>query len=1564
MPNFTWNDVQKTERFQTAGIAERKALKEAFFDQIALADPKASLLSDEAKALAKTKFLETPDSTRLPTTSWEDEKAQSIKSRMLRATPVGLVSQVKSDETLKRTGEMATFGAAHTLASALDIATFGLSKNIGLGKEGVEAELKKRGAPDLALGASELAGDIGGYATILPSLLRIGGGTAATFALRKTTGSLVAKAVGWGLAGAERGGLNETINQAFEQAKSENPSFSSALQKIGIASAQEGAAFLVLEAAFGGLRAGGKAFLESKAGSRIIDAAKQLLKVPPKEILERNDLLGSYKIVATNFGDLLYKTSRQPVVIAWAKEVKPVADNVRIELFPSVEAASNQAAQLSVFTRSPKLIEPRDASKLPEAKIFVPSEVEANPNILIDRVNTHVNIPAGDRSFRKAQADKAAKAPKPLPSKRVYNLDDLDFSKIEKTPESKVVAPSSVEAPEMPPAPTTPQTPSPQPTQEGLSTLDLETIQKNILKNKERVRGQVTFKTSNEAAKYGLSISQNKSAIQLIEDRRDSLQTTISALQTSQKQGILSAKGQQQLMDATHELSMFNDVLAVAKDPNPNAAYARVTFETRPTPNNAKEVVSNPDFQDKTIIEKASKVLAETKGTEIIPPKQWLKQLREASHSSGEQHAVRYYSGKKLIANSMSTDEMNLIKDRLSKGETPSDLSGNIITAWIENKPLGLPQGETGLISTDLLLRAPTVPFKLLESLVNLGIDWANESKYVPGLIKPDQLVLPFSIANKHPEFKKIFYPIEDAFAERNLLFAKGWELIEDKMLKQLLPESKEKIAKALWFGNSPAGRTYLSSAERLAQLPEKSKYYTRDELVKMFNLNSQETEAAMKIVEAQQYATAVQKEVWKEKLGFYEEGVAPEEQGKIIKAVDRVVDRLYGYFNNRRSGDWVGLIDDGLSEKPLWYNRFKNENEAKEVLTKVAKELGFDESKIQVYQKAALPKGLVKRLSYDDLVELATEAKKDLSIEAKADVDFALDEMKKVLRETRGEQFFIKRNDIPGFDTNFENLTDSVYNYLESATSRLSMIRAYRGARAGLSEIDRKIDPYLYSFGNQYIEQFFSGGTKSYPWLQKVLYHNGLAFNLSSGLTNMTQSFTMTIPEIAKYFSKGIDAEIAFSKALARTAKYVMYRAKKSTNLDKDLVSALDTLSLMGKLGGKQVRYLLGESEFKRPGAKLMQKAGFIYQEIASAPMKYTEEFNRTVAATAAFDIAKNIMKLEGAEVTKFMSRFIDTTQGVYGTHNIPSVISGAGNVAPFLRSVYTYGSFLQHYLSFLANAHKGGAAKAMRAYLYLAGFSGVSGIPLMNQVAKWFDVNIPLNIRKSLDDHGVSKVMSDVIVRGLPSITGADLSRTVGVGDILPRGSSVTQIARAPGTLVSNMIKLVELMKLGEYRRAAEYLPTNPKGLTNILVAERMAREGITNFKGEQLEGGSPNNLTKKDIALRSIGITPIPLSDVYDLATATKEMEARHSRRTADINERLARAITRKGGKGFAEEIKKIRQENMGKPAYERIMPSQQSVMQRVRALRGKRVATREVYKTGRQEAMRVKKLLGVK
>lgn len=449
-------------------------------------------------------------------------------------------------------------------------------------------------------------------------------------------------------------------------------------------------------------------------------------------------------------------------------------------------------------------------------------------------------------------------------------------------------------------------------------------------------------------------------------------------------------------------------------------------------------------------------------------------------------------------------------------------------------------------------------------------------------------------------------------------------------------------------------------------------------------------------------------------------------------------------------------------------------------------------------------------------------------------------------------------------------------------------------------------------------------------PWLNKLTRMSSLYYLATSPayyLQNLTQPWMMSVPAMAGAHNYA-QASGALFKAYTELGG-VMKSAKllkQQFDFDKVPADVRDAIKELVNRGKIDIGLDTEIGEFKVEGD------GYFAGKISAADralrlaVQKVESINRLSTAMAAYrlELAKTGNK---QAATDYADRILTETHGDYTSFNAPRAFNtGVGKVALQFRKFQLIQ--LAFYAKLIKDALQGAdRAAALKTLAYSLGHTGLlagaMGLPGYSAIA--WAINALLSddddkydltheIRKAIGDEQVA----NLIMRGAPTLVGADISGKVGAGNMLSimpfsQADLTTTAGRAEafGTLIggatlgmtSRMLDGLGLMLGGNWERGLEQ--TMPKGISDAMKAYRIANEGMTRRNGDVIL--PPDEVSGMDTFFQAIGVQPVKQAVAYERQTLMKETMQNFHDRTVKIKNDYVKA-TREGdseAQGIARE-----------------------------------------------------------
>ena len=446
-------------------------------------------------------------------------------------------------------------------------------------------------------------------------------------------------------------------------------------------------------------------------------------------------------------------------------------------------------------------------------------------------------------------------------------------------------------------------------------------------------------------------------------------------------------------------------------------------------------------------------------------------------------------------------------------------------------------------------------------------------------------------------------------------------------------------------------------------------------------------------------------------------------------------------------------------------------------------------------------------------------------------------------------------------------------------------------------------------------------------PWIDKLRRMSSVYFLATSPayyMQNLTQPWMMSVPAMA-----GAHDYTKVSKELFKAYGEMKELVKSGFNnqmfnyaaVPGDVRSAIQELVNRGKIDiGMDTE--LGEFRIEGRGF-IRDNLNRVDKALRTAVQK-VESINRLSTAMTAYRLERQAGRSHEQAVA-YADRILTETHGDYTAFNSPRVFNTQfGKVALQFRKFQliqlTYYAKLIN--DIVTSPRERAAALKMLTYSlgHTALLAGVRGLPGFAAIAflasKLFGdddepYDLEAEIRKAVGD----PELATLIMRGAPTLAGADISGKVGAGNmlsILPFSdadlTTRAGVAEAVGTLLggaslgmtTRMIDGLGLVMGGDLLRGSELLM--PKGVGDAFKAYRIADEGLTRRNGDILL--SPDEVSTWESALQAMGIQPAQQAVVFEQQQRVKDMDKNFQDRSTKIKADYIKAVRNKDTEAMAE------------------------------------------------------------
>jgi hypothetical protein len=446
-------------------------------------------------------------------------------------------------------------------------------------------------------------------------------------------------------------------------------------------------------------------------------------------------------------------------------------------------------------------------------------------------------------------------------------------------------------------------------------------------------------------------------------------------------------------------------------------------------------------------------------------------------------------------------------------------------------------------------------------------------------------------------------------------------------------------------------------------------------------------------------------------------------------------------------------------------------------------------------------------------------------------------------------------------------------------------------------------------------------------------------SFAGARGATAVVQGYRHAIGTFSKDMTLSMDSDISLD--LDKLAKFQQKMPYIMQATSSGILKPMQTMeavgiqswgnSLVGKARGNLTKVgqymakMFGTSEVANRVAAYIASHTIMendatFQKMWNFYMEKDELFKLEVQAEGLGDLSAADMDLHQKALAKHLiaSKVVEETQFTYGKHARNQVMRGALGSTALQFQQYSIAM-----LEFIWNLAARTGPEGQKAFgLFMLGLmmtSGLWGLPFADNAKNLIQmlyhfatkkrINIDANFRR-IGDEVVGNDVTDAFLRGGLRLTGLNIGRRVGMGDVPLMGQilnllgygSASDALNAPIlSVLGGPLRLEEALREGRPTSAA-LAEIAPKPLANLLGAAAWSSEGVRSMTNQPVV--TPEELDTFDYILKGLGIgsTKVALLQEQRRATldardAVKDLRISYYNRLARLDAAVVRA--RKAG-----------------------------------------------------------------
>lgn len=397
---------------------------------------------------------------------------------------------------------------------------------------------------------------------------------------------------------------------------------------------------------------------------------------------------------------------------------------------------------------------------------------------------------------------------------------------------------------------------------------------------------------------------------------------------------------------------------------------------------------------------------------------------------------------------------------------------------------------------------------------------------------------------------------------------------------------------------------------------------------------------------------------------------------------------------------------------------------------------------------------------------------------------------------------------------------------------------------------------------------------------------------------TNMTQPFVVTAPMLyARHGMKGMTALGRAMKDTFKLAEKSLSAGNKLAQIDFQSLPEGERNMLQQMLDSNLLNVTLVQEL-----ARTAEGKGISWvTSMLAKPSHYVEQINRIASALAAYRMER--AKSSEAEAIKYTARVLNDTHFNYSIENSPRWMKPGA--VPLGKLFFQFKKYQVGMISLFTKtalrAMKGQSAEVKaEARKQLVGLlathgaiGGLIGLPAAQIVLSAFsmiagDDEEPFDAEIELRNWAydtMGKDAGDAFMKGLPTLLGMDLSKRIGLGDLLnplptmrtdKEGRELWQevlmagAGPAIGGLGGQTADAMMYLAKGDFVKAVEQLM--PKFIMDPIKAGRFATEGLTTRSG--VTAVDREMFSTWDLVQQAAGLSPLSINDKYEARAFVEE------------------------------------------------------------------------------------------
>ncbi len=542
---------------------------------------------------------------------------------------------------------------------------------------------------------------------------------------------------------------------------------------------------------------------------------------------------------------------------------------------------------------------------------------------------------------------------------------------------------------------------------------------------------------------------------------------------------------------------------------------------------------------------------------------------------------------------------------------------------------------------------------------------------------------------------------------------------------------------------------------------------------------------------------------------------------------------------------------------------------------------------------------------------------------------DLVMAPMDAAMKEVKGQsvvgRHFLQRKLAEGRED--LNIVRGVIEYINGVSYGLSKRSVREQGKLAVRDPELTQNPKLQEIARQHLSNVIDPTGKEWTALKNLNFAYFLGFNISSMLIESSQGVMTLVPQltrdsgsVAKSYEYWGSAVKDFVAAVKNKGEYVdqemndaVKRAKREQRIDYGIMQEFHTFDENVLLNlrnlGQETGWLSGSDLVKKPLYWYLHASRWLYSHFPRA--------NAQVAFVSAWKLAKE-KGMTRDQAYDYAAQTVDATMFGGGSAGRPvGMFYNKGNLQGAVGILYSLGTYTYSTIAMMARLGEEAISTKLPAEQRLAARKAF-GQMLLTQVAMGGAMSLPIapgvvalieemfpevELKKGAkaaseafgklltNDDEMGHLVSDVALKGLPTLLGQDLSGRVGLSSILGvspyNGFSLGGLVGPTGSVIQNVTKALSEGSQGQYGEAVQsLLPQAYKNVVRLMNDDWDVRDKA---------GRLVQPLTDTQRLLYSVGLKPKEVGEYQEEQGMVQKSETNYKNELDRFHKGLAGQLT---------------------------------------------------------------------